>query len=203
MHAVTPYKCDFHHSPFTIPMSPIYTRTGDQGETALGGGWRVSKGHLRVEAYGTVDELNAQVGVVLALGVHPTLASKLTIIQNELFHLGSDLCFLESDPQKAQMPQISEQHVRTLEAWVDALNREIPALRNFILPGGAVTAAQLHVARTVCRRAERMVAILASQEAIGTFVLPYLNRLSDLLFVMARSENQQQGIAEPQWNTRT
>ncbi|HUN22727.1 MAG TPA: cob(I)yrinic acid a,c-diamide adenosyltransferase [Anaerolineales bacterium] len=184
-------------------MSPIYTRTGDQGETALGGGWRVSKGHLRVEAYGTVDELNAHVGLAIALGMPPTLASKLSIIQNELFQVGSDLCFLESDPQKAQMPQITKEHVKRLENWLDALSSEIPALRNFILPGGVATAAQLQVARTVCRRAERIVATLASHEEIGSFVLPYLNRLSDLLFVMARHENHQHGISEPQWNAHT
>lgn len=182
-------------------LTKIYTRNGDDGTTALGSRQRVPKESLRVEAYGTVDELNAVIGVALAHGLTPRLAEALTAVQNELFHLGSDLCFPEADKTQYQIPQIESRHVEKLEQLMDELSVELGPLENFILPGGTVGAANLHVARTVCRRAERVVVALSRQEAIGPLVIPYLNRLSDALFVMSRYENQQQGQPEPLWDS--
>jgi cob(I)alamin adenosyltransferase len=183
-------------------LTKIYTKKGDKGETSLGGGQRVRKDTLRVEVYGTVDELNSQIGVALATGLCTKLAQVLPAIQNELFDLGSDLCFLEEDKAKYSLPQIEAKHVERLESLIDEMIAELEPLKNFILPGGALGSAQLHVARTVCRRAERQATTLASEEGIGAYVIPYLNRLSDTLFVMARYENLQQGIAEPLWRPR-
>jgi cob(I)alamin adenosyltransferase len=188
---------------FEMPrLTSIYTRKGDEGETSLGGGQRVPKDSARVAAYGTVDELNSSIGLALAHGLSPRLMEILPIIQNELFHLGSDLAFREEDKQNYPLPQIEERHVQQLEEWIDELNEIVGPLENFILPGGSLGGAQLHVARTICRRAERAVLTLAREEPIGELVLPYLNRLSDLLFVMARYENQQRGNVEPLWNSR-
>ena len=183
-------------------ITKVYTRTGDDGTTGLGGGQRVLKDSLRVDAYGTVDELNSQLGVALALGVVERLQTALQPIQNELFHLGSDLCILEEDKQKFAVPQIEERHVVALEALMDELSAQMAALENFILPGGAVGAAQLHVARTVCRRAERDVIALGREEQIGAFVVKYLNRLSDALFVMARYENHVRHVPDVLWDSR-
>jgi cob(I)alamin adenosyltransferase len=180
----------------------IYTKRGDKGETSLGGGQRVPKDTLRVQVYGTVDELNSQIGVALAIGVCEKLTHALAAIQNELFDLGSDLCFLEADKAKYSLPQIEVEHVTRLEKLIDEMSEELEPLKNFILPGGSLGAATLHVARTVCRRAEREATTLAREEAIGEHVLSYLNRLSDTLFVMARYENLQPGIPEPQWRPR-
>ena len=180
-------------------LTKIYTKRGDAGDTALGGGQRVPKDHLRVQAYGTVDELNSQLGVALAVGLCDRLARVLPELQNELFDLGSDLCFLEEDKQQYKLPQIEERHVERLEALIDEMTALVGPLENFILPGGSLGAAQLHVARTVCRRAEREVATLSREEGIGPYVLSYLNRLSDALFVMARYENHQRGVPEPLW----
>jgi cob(I)alamin adenosyltransferase len=163
----------------------------------------VAKDSARVEAFGTVDELNACLGVALAHGLSPRLVEALPPIQNELFHLGSDLCFLEEDKAKLNLPQVEERHVERLERLIDELNAAVGPLENFILPGGTVGAANLHMARTICRRAERAAAALSRQEAIGPLVLVYLNRLSDLLFVMARYENKQRGAGEPLWDSRT
>lgn len=181
-------------------LTKIYTRTGDAGLTALGGGQRVAKDSLRVAVYGTVDELNAQIGVALAAGLVPAVADVLTRVQNELFDLGSDLCFLEEDKQKWPLPQIEARHVAALEVTIDEMQGVLGPLQNFILPGGTVGAAQLHVARTVCRRAERETTTLARDEGVGPFVLAYLNRLSDALFVMSRFENHARGVAEPLWH---
>lgn len=183
-------------------LSKIYTRGGDKGMTGLGSGTRVPKESLRVQAYGTVDELNSVLGVAIASGLCQKLAETLPVIQNELFHLGSDLCFTEEDKQKYNIPQIEARHIEKLEQLMDEMTAVVGPLENFILPGGSIGAANLHVARTVCRRAERDVVALMRQEAIGTFVLPYFNRLSDALFVMARYENHQKGVAEPLWDTR-
>ena len=182
-------------------LTRIYTRKGDDGTTGLGGGQRVAKDSLRVATYGTVDELNSAIGVALANGLVPRLARALPVIQNELFHLGSDLCFLEEDKAAFRIPQIETRHVEALELLMDELNDVVGPLENFILPGGAPGAAQLHVARTICRRAEREAIALAHAEPVGGYVIPYLNRLSDALFVMARYENHQRGIAEPLWNS--
>jgi len=183
-------------------LTKIYTRRGDEGETSLGSGQRVPKDSLRVQAYGTVDELNSAIGVALAHRLSPRLMEVLPVIQNELFHLGSDLAFREEDKQTYPLPQIEERHVEILERLIDELNEAVGPLANFILPGGSIGAAQLHVARTICRRAERTVIALAREEPIGGLVLPYLNRLSDLLFVMPRYENQQRGMTESLWNSR-
>lgn len=183
-------------------LTKIYTRGGDDGTTSLGSRARVPKESLRVTAYGTVDELNSVLGVALAHGLVARLADTLPVIQNELFHLGSDLCFLEEDKETVQIPQIEARHVETLEGLIDELTAVTGPLENFILPGGSLGAAQLHVARTVCRRAERLVIALSREEAVGEFVIPYLNRLSDALFVMARYENKLRGVAEPLWDSR-
>ena len=182
-------------------LTKLYTRKGDEGTTGLGGGQRVPKDSPRVEAVGTVDELNSAIGVALAHGLSPRLAEILSGIQNERFHLGADLSFLEEDKAKTQVPQIEARHVEKLEQWIDELNAVVGPLENFVLPNGSVGAAHLHLARTICRRAEREVIALARAEPMGAFVLPYLNRLSDLLFAMARYENKQRGVDEPLWDT--
>src|SRR5688572_17173415 len=177
----------------------IYTKTGDEGMTGLGGGRRVSKDSLRVTAYGTVDELNSTIGVALALGLTDRLTSELTTIQNELFDLGSDLCWPEDDERRSRIPTVQPHHIERLEGLIDDFNGVVGPLTNFLLPGGSPGAAQLHVARTVCRRAEREAISLSHEEPIGELVLPYLNRLSDALFVMARYENHERGVDEPLW----
>jgi cob(I)alamin adenosyltransferase len=181
----------------------IYTRTGDEGMTGLGGGQRVPKDSPRVETYGTVDELNSQIGVALATGLCERLATELGPIQNQLFDLGSDLATPAISQARHPVPTVQARHIEHLEALIDELNEVVGALTNFLLPGGAPGAAQLHVARTICRRAERSATSLARDEEIGPTALPYLNRLSDALFVMARYENHEQGIAEPLWRPGT
>ena len=187
----------------------VYTRTGDDGTTGLGTGQRVPKTAARVEAYGTVDELNAAIGAVLACELHAPadhartpLADALRRIQNELFHCGAELCVPEADKAKTPGPRITAEHVTGLERLMDTLSENLPPLTNFVLPGGTPAAAQLHVARAVCRRAERDVLRLAAEEPVGPHVVPYLNRLSDCLFVMARAENQAAGVPEPIWDSR-
>ena len=177
----------------------IYTKTGDEGMTGLGGGQRVAKDSRRVVTYGTVDELNSQLGVALAMGLCDRLMAELTLIQNELFDLGSDLCWPSDDARRARIPTVEPRHVEKLEHLIDEFTAVVGPLTNFLLPGGAPGSAQLHVARTVCRRAEREAVRLGRDEAIGEHVLPYLNRLSDALFVMARYENHERGVAEPLW----
>jgi cob(I)alamin adenosyltransferase len=179
----------------------VYTKTGDDGTTGLGGGQRVPKDSLRIEAYGTVDELNSQIGAAAAAGVNEALRGPLASIQNELFHLGSDLCILEEDKARLPVPRIEERHVLALEKLMDRLSEELSPLENFILPGGCPSAAALHVARTVCRRAERLVVSLARQEAVGPFTVKYLNRLSDALFVMARHENKRRSVPDVLWDS--
>jgi len=180
-------------------LTRIYTKTGDEGLTGLGGGRRVSKDSARVRAYGTVDELNSAIGVALALGLTDRLASELGRIQNELFDLGSDLCWPSDDERRERIPTVQPHHVEQLETLIDDLNETVGPLTNFLLPGGSPGAAQLHLARTVCRRAERETISLAREESIGELILPYLNRLSDALFVMARYENHERGVDEPLW----
>lgn len=183
-------------------ITKVYTRTGDDGSTGLGGGQRVPKDGNRVEAYGTVDELNSSLGLARAAGLDPRLDAALAKIQNELFHLGSDLCILEEDKKRYAVPQIEERHVEALEELMDGLSETLPYLDNFILPGGSEGASRLHVGRTVCRRAERDVLRLSREEAVGEFVVPYLNRLSDALFVMARYENVAKGVGDVLWDSR-
>lgn len=183
-------------------LTKLYTRGGDKGTTALGGGQRVPKDALRIHAYGTVDELNSHLGDAVARGLSERLAAEVPLIQNELFHLGSDLCFIEEDKKRYSIPEIEERHVTRMEALIDELSAVVGPLENFILPGGCPTAATLHVARTVCRRAERDLTTLMAEEPVGPFTLAYINRLSDALFVMARYENHVRDIDEPLWNTR-
>ena len=178
----------------------IYTKTGDEGMTGLGGGQRVAKDSPRVEAYGTVDELNSHIGVALAIGLCERLAAELPAIQNQLFDLGADLATPADEPGTPPGPdRPAAPHRGARDASSTSSTRSSGRLTNFLLPGGSPGAAQLHVARTVCRRAEREATTLAREEAIGPTVLPYLNRLSDALFVMARYENHERGVAEPLW----
>ena len=183
-------------------LTKIYTRKGDDGTTGLVGGQRVPKDSPRVMAYGSVDELNSHIGLALSLGLHADIAGVLKTIQNELFHLGSDLAAREEDKQRLELPQIEQRHVDALEQLMDRLSGELGPLENFILPGGAPGAAALHVARAVCRRAERDAIALSRVEPIGPFVVAYLNRLSDALFVMARYENHVRGVSEAYWDSR-
>jgi cob(I)alamin adenosyltransferase len=177
----------------------IYTKTGDEGETGLLGGARVSKAAPRVAAYGEVDELNAWIGLVRATGADAALASMLDRIQRDLFAIGSRL----ADPAgrvtgRVEKTAVAADDVSRLEGWIDELQAELPPLRRFILAGGSPAGASLHVARTVCRRAERAVVGLG-RDAVETEVLVYLNRLSDLLFVMARAANHRAGAPESEW----
>lgn len=171
----------------------IYTKTGDGGDTGLIGGARVKKDALRVEAYGTVDELNAALGVVVAALHRGTTRDSVVRLQNDLHLVCADL----ASPQlEAEGPRVQPQHVARLEALIDALDQQLPPLTQFILPGGVVAGAQLHLARTVARRAERRVIALAEREALNPTLVPYLNRLSDALFVMARFVNQLADLSE-------
>lgn len=183
-------------------LTKIYTRSGDDGTTALGTRQRVPKDSLRVSAFGTVDELNSLIGLALAQGLSPKLADTLPGIQNQLFHLGAELSFPPNEGKEFKIPQIEDRHIKALEDLIDELNAVVGPLQNFILPGGAAGAAALQLARAVCRRAERQAVTLARQEPLRAEALAYLNRLSDLLFVMGRFENKQHGIQEPLWNSR-
>jgi cob(I)alamin adenosyltransferase len=177
----------------------IYTKTGDNGTTALFAGGRVSKTHLRVEAYGTVDELNSVLGVARAH--QPHCDAWLSQIQTQLFHLGADLA-TPLDAKSDWVIRMDAPTIQWLETLIDDCTAELPPLTNFVLPGGTPAAAHLHVARTVCRRAERLTVALVAQEAIGEHVAPYLNRLSDALFTLARWENMRAGILDDKWQVR-
>ena len=177
-----------------VRLTRIYTRGGDQGETSLGDGSRVSKLDCRIGAFGTVDELNSAIGVVLAGDVPKVMREPLTRIQNELFDVGADLSvpWGVTDRLRVEQPMID-----ALEQLCDDFNADLPELRSFVLPGGTEAAARLHVARTVCRRAERDALLGAQQLDLNPLVLRYLNRLSDLLFILARAANA--GGEEPLW----
>jgi cob(I)alamin adenosyltransferase len=180
----------------------VYTRTGDDGTTGLGTGARVPKISARIAAYGTVDELNSWIGVAIAAGLVDPLTAILRRVQNELFHVGADLCVPEADKAAFPGPRIEQRHVDALEACMDDLSESLSPLENFVLPGGSNGAAMLHVARTVCRRAERDVLELAAVESVNPLIVGYLNRLSDTLFVMARCHNARSGIDDPTWDSR-
>lgn len=174
-------------------LSKIYTRTGDAGTTGLGDGTRVAKDHLRVQAMGDVDELNAVIGLMLTEPVSAQVQAALTQIQHDLFNLGGELC----------MPGytlVIAERVDTLEQTLDGWNESLQPLKEFILPGGSRAAAYCHLARTVCRRAERTMHTLNAQEAITAVSLQYINRLSDLLFVLCRQLNQDAGVPDVLWN---
>lgn len=180
----------------------IYTRTGDSGETGLFGSGRVSKADLRVEAYGTVDELNAQIGWAETLLRHLALSEPLHRVQADLLVIGADLATPPdaSAAAAARTQRIAAAQTGRLEAWIDRLDAETALLTTFVLPGGTAGAAALHVCRTVCRRAERRVVALSAAEPVNPEVVVYLNRLSDLLFVLARWVNAREGAAEPAWD---
>jgi cob(I)alamin adenosyltransferase len=188
-----------------VRLNRIYTKAGDGGDTRLVGGQKVRKDALRIEAYGTVDELSACIGIARTALTEPNapgeadaLAKVLARIQNELFNLGSDLATLPAD-RRPQQPVIEARHVTALEHEIDGWNASLPELRSFVLPGGGVVAAYLHLARTVCRRAERAIVRLRDAEPIGEQSLPYVNRLSDALFVMSRHAARLYGESEPLW----
>jgi cob(I)alamin adenosyltransferase len=179
----------------------IYTRTGDDGSTGLFGGGRLSKSHPRIEAYGTVDEANAVLGLARTLlgatEYEVEAADMIAALQHDLFVLGGDLA--SPGEQKYPVPRIEDSHVQHLETLIDQLENDLPALENFILPGGSQGGATLHLARTVSRRAERLVVELSQQEAVSEPIARYMNRLSDLLFVMARWVNRHAGVSETEW----
>jgi cob(I)alamin adenosyltransferase len=175
-----------------VVLSKIYTRTGDDGTTALGSGRRVSKYDLRVEAYGTLDETNAVIGIArLHTKEQPALDAMLGRIQNDLFDLGADLCFPDDTKDARGRLTVTDSQVERLESEIDMLNKDLQPLRSFVLPGGCEAAAFLHLARTVSRRAERLMVALAARkgESVGASALRYINRLSDFLFVAARYVN--------------
>lgn len=177
----------------------IYTRTGDAGSTGLFGGPRVAKDDDRIEAYGTIDELNAVIGVARAAGLASAIDQQLETIQSELFSIGAELA--TPDPDAHHLRIIGGDHIRRLEDWIDQHEQTLPPLRQFILPGGVMAAAQLQAARAVCRRAERrMVTLLGRPDAnVSEQLLIYVNRLSDLLFVLARAANQAASTPETVW----
>lgn len=180
----------------------IYTKTGDKGETSLHGGKRVSKSSLRIDTYGTVDELNSVIGICRALNPPQQVDDALVKIQNQLFTLGADLASPLSNTKNKDVPRITEEDSKFLEELIDKLDSEIKPLRSFILPGGSLLSAQIHFARTVCRRAERLVVQLSKKEKIGKHPIIYLNRLSDFLFVLARWVNHLQNENEIIWTKK-
>jgi cob(I)alamin adenosyltransferase len=177
----------------------IYTKTGDNGQTGLSGGDRVDKDDLRVECYGTVDELNSCLGVVRAEGLSADVDELCQYLQNNLFVLGAELATLPEKAEQTKRRRIDESHIRTLEQAIDRFSAELPPLTQFILPGGRKTAALFHLARTVCRRAERQVVTLGKRSVVSPYVLVYLNRLSDLCFTLARSENHHGQTPDIPW----
>jgi cob(I)alamin adenosyltransferase len=182
--------------PVTVNLTRIYTRLGDGGEMHLGDMSRVPKTHPRIEAYGTVDELNAQIGVALAVdGLPERFAPWLTRVQNDLFDVGADIS-VPHGGDRERLRVVPEQ-TAWLEQACDEVNAELPNLKSFVLPGGTATAAQLHVCRTVCRRAERRT--IACGEEVNAECVRYLNRLSDLLFILSRAVNVTAGGGEPLW----
>jgi cob(I)alamin adenosyltransferase len=180
----------------------IYTRSGDKGQTSLFTGNRVLKSHLRIEAYGMVDELNSWLGLIKAALPEEDIRETLTQIQNELFELGADLATpedkMKTDKHKT-VPRVREEAVLSLEKKIDDFTEELPPLRHFIIPGGTEAGSRFHIARCVCRRTERVVVSLMAQESLNPHILEYLNRLSDLLFILARVSNHRRKQPESQW----
>lgn len=182
-----------------VYLNRIYTKTGDSGQTSLGDGRRVSKTDARIVAYGCVDELNSHLGWILASAGSAEFRAMLLHIQNDLFDVGADLCVPESDqPLEFQPLRVTADQVLQLERWIDRNNEKLEPLKSFILPGGTPAAAQMHIARTVCRRCEIELLRLSVNERINSQVLIYLNRLSDLLFVLARCANDN-GRSDIMW----
>lgn len=181
----------------------IYTKQGDRGQSVLFDGTRVPKNNPRLETYGTVDELNSHLGLAAADCPDPTLRQLLTTLQGQLLELGSDLATPTGSPNEGKVRRININHISFLEEQIDQATAQLPPLRRFILPGGSVTAARLHIARTVCRRAERLLVTLMQDPAAPMSDTPliYLNRLSDLLFTLARLANFRQGLPDTPWET--
>ena len=179
----------------------IYTKTGDKGETSLLGGTRVSKNHIRIEAYGTVDELNSHIGLIRDQNMDEHSKNILIEIQDRLFTIGS---YLASDPEKSKVkiPQLKEEDIALLEKEIDNMNESLPEMRSFVLPGGHTTVSYCHIARCVCRRAERCVVYLSQSSTVSDLVIKYLNRLSDYLFVLARKISHDMQVKETPWKPR-
>lgn len=179
----------------------IYTKKGDQGTTGLIGGTRILKSSMRIESYGTVDELNSYIGLVRDQTIKEELKIQLIEIQDRLFTIGSSLA---SDPEKSTMkiPDLNDEDVAALEKWMDEMNDTLPEMRSFILPGGHTTVSFCHIARCVCRRAERIIVDLSQDEFVAALVLTYLNRLSDYLFMLSRKISQDLGAVEQPWKPR-
>lgn len=183
----------------------IYTKTGDKGTTALFGGTRVPKHHIRIESYGTVDELNSYIGLIKDQEINSNLKAQLKKIQDNLFTLGAELA---TDPEKAQLKngkerlnivKVKEAEIQFLEDQIDLMNKELPQMTHFILPGGHTTVSYCHIARCVCRRAERLATALQEMEPFEAYILQYLNRLSDYLFVLARKLSKDLQAEEVKW----
>lgn len=183
----------------------IYTKTGDTGTTSLFGGKRVPKHHIRIESYGTVDELNSHIGMIRSQDIDVHTKNILVQIQNKLFTLGSILAMapekavLKSGKERLNIEKVNEEHIHLLEEEMDAMNAALPDLTHFILPGGNTAVSYCHIARTVCRRAERCVTLLNDSEEVDPLVIKYLNRLSDYLFVLARKLSKDLDAEEIQW----
>jgi len=179
-------------------MTKIYTKTGDGGSTSLFGGKKVSKSSLRIAAYGTVDELNSFVGLCRSHGPGPETDRLLGRVQSDLFRIGAELASADAAAGAGYGP-VGEKDVSDLESAIDAMDAELPALKHFILPGGHPAAAAAHVARSVCRRAERLIVELSGKESVRAAVIIYMNRLSDALFMVARSINASENVTEVAW----
>lgn len=180
-------------------ITKVYTKQGDKGYTRLGGGQKVRKDSTRIRAYGTVDELNSAIGVALSFGPVPEIEKALLQVQHQLFTIGGELCILEQDKSKWQIPRIRSEHISELELLIDRLNADLEPLQDFVLPGGTKAASFLHLARCTCRRAETLVVKLSQEDAVAEPVIQYLNRLSDALFVLARYENHKCNIGDVTW----
>lgn len=185
----------------TLSKMKIYTKQGDKGTTGLIGGTRVLKSSLRIESYGTIDELNSYIGLIRDQQIAEKYVEQLLEIQDRLFTIGSSLA---SDPEKSSMkiPDLHDSDVELLENWMDTMDEELPEMKNFILPGGHSTVSFCHIARCVCRRAERIIIDLNQHEFVADLVIVYTNRLSDYLFVLSRKLTQDLGIAEHPWKPR-
>jgi len=184
-----------------VNITKVYTRTGDKGDTQLAAGKAISKNSVRIQAIGEIDELNAFLGWVNEVLLNTELHNKILRIQNEIFNLGAQLSVLSVD-RRFDTPCIESKNIKILEEEIDAMNSSLSSLQSFILPGGGETATRLHIARTVCRRAERAIVTLAEQEKLDGTEIPYLNRLSDWLFVAARFMTAKSGKIEHLWQPK-
>lgn len=199
------FKFDYPFYSANLIKMKIYTKTGDKGETSLFGGTRVKKFNLRIEAYGTVDELNSYIGLIRDQKIDQITISTLIKIQNELFTLGAMLATppdkekLKSGKNRLQIPKIGENEIKFLENEIDNMNNSLEPMKNFILPGGHSTVSFCHIARCICRRSERITVQLNEQESVNNFILIYLNRLSDYLFVLARKLSLDNKAIEIPW----